>query len=346
MAQIELSVDLGSKFITIYQRGIGLVLREPAIALAEKNGDKYVIREAGYRAESIMSTSLGGARVIAPVKEGLIADDEMFVLLLKHFLKKILPSGLVPPRVSAIVSVACSMTGGDRRAVEKCFVKAGVKEVTLVESPLSLLAYTGSIGGLFLDIGGGKTEVAAVTNRGIACGVTVNIAGDAFNAAIIDDIYMNYGVKLGEYTVEKIKTSALSFYLNDEGSYAVSGGGRDGAPKSVAITAADMRDAVLPLVDDIIEVVMNVLDDTPPELSAEILRKGIFLTGGSARIPGLKEYLEQAFELPLTHLQDGPSSVAIGGAKFLEDKRASNSTEGAIWRRTLSAPPFRLVTYD
>ena len=106
MAQIELSVDLGSKFITIYQRGIGLVLREPAIALAEKNGDKYVIREAGYRAESIMSTSLGGARVIAPVKEGLIADDEMFVLLLKHFLKKILPSGLVPPRVSAIVSVA------------------------------------------------------------------------------------------------------------------------------------------------------------------------------------------------------------------------------------------------
>ena len=228
---------------------------------------------------------------------------------------------VVAPEGNAVVRVACSLTSGDRRAVEKCFVKAGVKEVTLVEAPLSLLAYTGSIGGLFLDIGGGKTEVAAVTNRGIACGVTVNIAGDAFNAAIIDDIYMNYGVKLGDYTVEKIKTSALSFYLNDEGSYAVSGGGRDGAPKSVAITAADMRDAVLPLVDDIIEVVMNVLDRTPPELSAEILRKGIFLTGGSARIPGLKEYLEQAFELPLTHLSDGPSSVAIGGMKFLEDKR-------------------------
>ena len=187
------------------------------------------------------------------------------------------------------------MTGGDRRAVEKAFIKAGVKEVTLVESPLSLLAYTGSIGGLFLDIGGGKTEVAAVTNRGIACGVTVNIAGDAFNAAIIDAMYTNYGVKLGDYTVEKIKTSALSFYLNDEGSYAVSGGGKDGAPRSVAITASDMRDAVLPLVDNIIEVVMNVLDQTPPELAAEILRKGIFLTGGSSRIPGLQEYLEQGF---------------------------------------------------
>lgn len=321
MAQIELSVDLGSKFITVYQKGIGLVLREPAIALAEKNGDKYVIREAGYRAESIMSSSLGGAKVIAPIKEGLIADDEMCVMLLRHFLRKILPSGAIRPRVNAIVSVTCSMTGGDRRAVEKAFIKAGVKEVTLVESPLSLLAYTGSIGGLFLDIGGGKTEVAAVTNRGIACGVTVNIAGDAFNAAIIDAMYTNYGVKLGDYTVEKIKTSALSFYLNDEGSYAVSGGGKDGAPRSVAITAADMRDAVLPLVDNIIEVVMNVLDQTPPELAAEILRKGIFLTGGSSRIPGLQEYLEQAFELPLTPLYDGPASVAIGGAKFLDDKR-------------------------
>lgn len=321
MAQIELSVDLGSKFVTIYQKGIGLVLREPAIALAEKSGDKYVIREAGYRAESIMSTSLGGARVIAPIREELIVDDEMCVLLLKHFLKKILPSGLFPPRVVAIVSISCAMTGSDRKAVEKCFLKAGVKEVTLVESPLSLLAYTGSIGGLFIDIGGGKTEVASVTNRGIACGVAVNIAGDAFNAAIIDEVYTRYGVKLGDYTVEKIKTSALSFYLNDEGSYAVSGGGRDGAPRSVMITAADMRDAVLPLVDDIIEVVMNVLNQTPPELSAEILRKGIFVTGGSSRIPGLKEYMEQAFELPLTPLYDGPNSVAIGGAKFLDDKR-------------------------
>lgn len=322
MAQIELSVDLGSKFITIYQKGIGLVLREPSVALVGRHGDKLELLETGYRAESIISSSLGGAQVVAPVKEGQVADEEMCALLIRSFLKKILPTGgIIRPRVNAIVNVTCAMTGSDRRAVEKCFLKAGVKEVTLVESPLSLLAYTGSIGGLFLDIGGGKTEVAAVTNRGIANGVTVNIAGDAFNAAIIDAVYMNYGVKLGDYTVEKLKTGALSFYLNDEGSYPVSGGSREGAPKSVVITAADMRDAVLPLVDDIVEVVMHVLDETPPELSAEILRKGIFLTGGSSRIPGLKEYLEQAFELPLTSLQDGASSVAIGGAKFLEDRR-------------------------
>lgn len=321
MAWLELSIDLGSKFITICQKGIGLVLREPAIALAEKAGDKFVIREAGYRAENVMSSALGGARVIEPVREGLIADEDMCIQLFRHFFKKIVPAGLVKPKIRAIVSISCAMTNSDRKAVEKCFVKAGVKEITLVESPLSLIAYTGSIGGLFVDIGGGKTEVAAVTNRGIACGVAVNIAGDAFNSAIIDAVYMHYGVKLGDYTVEKIKKSALSFYLNDEGSYAVSGGGRDGSPKSVVITAADMRDAVLPLVDDLIEVVMNVLNQTPPELAAEILRKGIFVTGGSSRIPGLIEYMEQAFELPLTPLYDGENSVALGGAKFLDDRQ-------------------------
>lgn len=321
MAVIELSVDLGSKFITVYQKGIGPVLREPAVAIAQKVRDRYEIREAGYRAESIMSSSLGGAKMMAPIREGLIADEEMCILLLRHFLKKIIPSSLFPPRIKAIVNISCSMTNSDRKAVEKCFVKAGVKEVTLVESPLSLLAYTGSIGGLFVDIGGGKTEIAAVTNRGIACGTTVNIAGDAFNAAIIDSVYMAYGVKLGEYTVEKIKKSALSFYLNDEGSYAVSGGGKDGAPRSVCITAADMRDAVLPLVDDIIEVIMSVLNRTPPELAAEILRKGIFVSGGSTHIPGLIEYMEQAFELPLTPLYDRENCVAVGGAKFLDDRR-------------------------
>lgn len=320
MANIELSIDLGSKFITIYQKGIGLVLREPAIAIARKVRDRYEIREAGYRAESIMSTSLGGAKMVAPIREGLIVDDEMCTLLLKHFLQRIVPASLFPPKIKAIVSISCAMTNGDRKAVEKCMVKAGIKDVLLVESPLSLLAYTGSIGGLFVDIGGGKTEIAAVTNRGIACGVAVNIAGDAFNAAIIDSVYMNYGVKLGEYTVEKIKQSALSFYLNDEGSYPVSGGGKDGSPRSVVITAGDMRDAVLPLVDNIIEVIMNVLNQTPPELAAEILRKGIFVSGGSSHIPGLIEYMEQAFELPLTPLYDRENCVAIGGAKFLDDK--------------------------
>ena len=321
MSRIELAVDLGSKFITVCRKDVGLVLREPAVAVARKIKGGYEVEDVGYRAESIVSTALGGISVVEPVKEGAIADEDMFVQMLRLFLKRILPASAIPPRVSAVVAISCSMTGGDRRVVEKCFLKAGVKEVTLVESPLCLIAYTGSIGGLFVDMGGDKTEVAAVTNRGIACGATVNIAGDAFNSAIIDAAYTAYGVKIGEYTVEKLKKSALSFYLNDEGSYAVSGGGKDGAPRTVHVTAADMREAVLPLVNDIIDVIYDVMDKTPPELAAEINRKGIFITGGSSHIPGLIEYMEQAFELPLTPLYDAENCVSLGAMKFLDDKK-------------------------
>ena len=319
MANIQLSVDLGSKFITICQKGVGLVLREPCIAIAQKTKDRLEIREAGFRAESIISTSLGGAKVVAPVHEGFIVDEEMFTLLLKHFLKKILPSTFIPPRVKAIVSITCAMTNSDRRAVEKCFVGAGIKEVILVESPLSLLAYTGSIGGMFVDIGAGKTEIASVTNRGIATGVAVNIAGDAFNNGIIDSLQKHYGVKIGEYTVEKMKKNVLSFYINDEGTYTVSGSGNDGGPRNLSVSAEDMRDAVLPLVDDVIEVIMSVLGQTPPELSAEILRKGIFISGGSPHIPGLVDYIEQALELPVTVVADVENAVALGGVKFFDD---------------------------
>lgn len=320
MATVELSIDLGSKFITIFQKGIGPVLREPAIAIATMAGNRMEIREAGYRAQRIMTGSLGGAKIIAPIKEGIVVDEEMAAMMLRYFLKKILPSTLLSPRIKAIVSICSSSSGSDRRAVEKCCLKAGIKEVTLVEAPLSLLAYTGSIGGLFVDIGGGKTEIAAVTNRGIAAGCSVNIAGDAFNNAIIDSLYHHYGVKVGEYTIENLKQSALSFYLNDEGSYAVSGGGSDGNPRSLYVSAADMREAVIPLVDDILEVITSVLHQAPPELAGEVLRKGIFVTGGCMHIPGLYEYLEQALELSVTLLRDGENAIAIGGAKFFDNK--------------------------
>ena len=319
MANIQLSVDLGSKFITICQKDVGLVLREPCIAIAQKTKDRYELREVGFRAESIISTALGGAKVVCPVQEGFIVDEEMFTLFLKAFLEKILPTSFIKPRVKAIVNITCAMTNSDRRAVEKCFVSAGVKEVILVESPLSMLAYTGSIGGMFVDIGAGKTEIASVTNRGIASGVAVNIAGNAFNNAIVDSLQKHYGIKIGDYTVEKMKKNALSFYLNDEGRYIVTGVGSDGVPANLSVSAEDMRDAVLPLVDDIIEVIMSVLQETPPELGAEILRKGIFMSGGSTFIPGIVDYMEQALELPITVVSDVENAVALGGVKFFDD---------------------------
>ncbi len=320
MATIELSIDLGSKFITIFQRGAGIVLREPALAIVEKVRNRTELRDVGYRASNIGTSSMGAARLIAPIKEGVVVDVDMAAKLLGSFLAKIIPQKLFKPTIKAFVSICCSSSGSERQAVEKCCLKAGIKEVTLVEAPLSLLAYTNSVGGLFVDIGGGRTEIAAVTNHGIATGCSVNIAGDAFNDAIIKNFEKRYGVILGEYTVENLKKTALSFYANDQSTYAVSGGGRDGNPRSLFVSAGEMREAVLPLVESIIEVIESVLKQTPPDLSAEILRKGVFLSGGSLHIPGFAEYLEQCLELPVTVLKDMEGAVAIGGGQFFENK--------------------------
>lgn len=319
MASIELSIDLGSKFITIFRRGMGVLLREPAVATVEKVHGRPEIREAGFRAQRIVS-AMGMPKLVAPIKEGVVVDVNMAAKLLANFLERIIPKKLFMPTIKAYVSICCSSTGSERQAVEKCCLKAGIKEVTLVEAPLSLLAYTGSIGGLFIDIGGGRTEVASVTNHGIATGCSVNIAGDAFNNAIIEDLNNRYGVRLGEYTVENLKKTGLSFYLNDNSTYAVSGGSKDGSPRSLYVNAAELREAVLPLVSNIAEVIESVLKQTPPELLAEIMRKGVFVSGGSMHIPGFAEYLEQCLELPVTVLNDPDTAVAIGGGAFFENK--------------------------
>lgn len=321
MPKIELAIDLGSNFITIFQRGIGLVLREPNLAVASFIGGKPEIREAGFRARSMLSQSLGGARVVAPVKEGAVTDIETCSLLISHFLKKLVPDSLFKPSIHALVLISSSLVNSDRKNIEKAFLKAGVKELLLVESPLALLSYTGSIGGLFVDIGAGKTEIAAVTNHGIASGCTVNIAGDAINCAIVDKITELYDVKIGDYTAEKLKLESLSLFDNDANISLVTGRSLiDGAPKNAKVKAKDMFEAVHPLIDDLTEVIKSVLSSAPPELSAEVLRKGIFVSGGSSQIPGLKEYIAKKLALDVIPLEDVENAVAIGGGYFFSDK--------------------------
>lgn len=325
---IELSIDLGSKYFRVAQRGVGILLSEPCIAIVEKYKNKYEIADAGYAAESIISKAMGAIRVVEPVKEGIIVDEELFIKLIKYFFKKIYPKKLVKPTIKAIISITCSMSNSERRVVEKCFYKAGIKEIILVESPISLLAESKSVGGLFVDIGGGKTEVCAVTNRGIINGYTVNIAGDAFNEAIIDKANLQYGVKIGKNTIESLKKSALSLYVNDDASYPITGGGTSGEIKTLTITAKFMREAVIPRLNDIIEVIMLVISETAPELSSEILRKGITLTGNSVNIPGLIDYFKKALELQINVLSDIDNSVVLGGTKFFDNKKVLSQMLG------------------
>ena len=216
-----------------------------------------------------------------------------------------------------------------RQQIYEKLLKLGASSVYICDSPLALYEYTGTIGGMFVDIGGGKTEVHAVSGEGVVAGCTVNIAGDAFTNAIIDYIADTYYIKIGDITADKLKCESLSFYQNDQGSDFISGTGlSDGMPKNAEIKANDLFFAIAPLIDDLVDVISSVLGATPPELAAEIMKKGFFITGASSQIAGLSQYLADRLGLYCTVLDDVENAAAIGGGKFLDDMATLSSLIG------------------
>ena len=324
---LEFAVDLGSSNITIYQKGMGLVLREPNMALLSGEGD--VLRDVGYKAKSTHVSTLGSSKPAFPVKEGVIVDLDTAVLVVGEFFKKVLPQSFIRPKFNVLAIVSAALNTEERKMVEKLFLKLGASSVYICDSPLALYEYTGTIGGLFVDIGGGKTEVHAVSGEGVVAGCTVNIAGDAFTNAIIDYIADTYYIKIGDITADKLKCESLSFYQNDQGSDFISGTGlSDGMPKNAEIKANDLFFAIAPLIDDLVDVISSVLGATPPELAAEIMKKGFFITGASSQIAGLSQYLADRLGLYCTVLDDVENAAAIGGGKFLDDMATLSSLIG------------------
>lgn len=322
MALMELAVDFGSSYITIYKRGEGIVLKEASVVVSTHKKKREVV-ESGNAAKNYVRTTMGNAREIYPVREGVVVSVEDASLMMSEFIKRLLPEKIFKPQIRAVVMISSGLTIVERRDVETVMLNAGVKDVVLVESPLALLAYTNSVGGLFLDIGGGTAEVASVTKNGISAACSVNIAGAMLNSKIIDYFVENYGLKIGDYTAEKLKLDVGSMYDNDLSATEISGRDvLDGTPRSMEASAKDVRRAISKSIDTLIEVVENVLNMTPPELAGEIGKKGIFISGGTSELPGLIEYLGVRLYLPITQLKDYDNAAALGGGVLLEDGKA------------------------
>lgn len=322
MALMELAVDFGSSYITIYKRGEGIVLKEASVVVSTHKKKREVV-ESGNAAKNYVRTTMGNAREIYPVREGVVVSVEDASLMMSEFIKRLLPEKIFKPQIRAVVMISSGLTVVERRDVETVMLNAGVKDVILVESPLALLAYTNSVGGLFLDIGGGTAEVASVTKNGISAACSVNIAGAMLNSKIIDYFVENYGLKIGDYTAEKLKLDVGSMYDNDLSATEISGRDvLDGTPRSMEASAKDVRRAISKSIDALIEVVENVLNITPPELAGEIGKKGIFISGGTSELPGLIEYLGVRLYLPITQLKDYDNAAALGGGVLLEDGKA------------------------
>src|ERR687897_5682 len=324
----DLAIDLGTANTLIYVKNQGIVCNEPSVvAVQQRNerGGKKVLA-VGAEAKRMLGRTPGSIVAIRPLKDGVIADFEITEAMLRYFIKKVHNRRtLVRPRI--IVGVPFGITEVEKRAVRESAESAGAREVYLIEEPMAAaigagLPITEPTGNMIVDIGGGTTEVAVISLSGIVFAKSVRIAGDEMDEAIVQYIKKHYNLLVGERRAEEIKMKLGSAYPMGGERRTMEVKGRDlidGIPKTIVITDEEIREALREPVMTIVETVRTCLERTPPELAADIVDKGIVLTGGGALLRGLDHLLRQETNLPVTVGEDALSCVALGTGRVLDE---------------------------
>lgn len=318
-----MAIDLGTANTLVYTRGKGIVVFEPSmIAVNQMTGR---IEAVGKEAKEMLGRTPGNIIVIRPMKDGAIADFEHTEKMLNHFIKKAHNRSLgVRPRI--VISVPSGITQVEKRAVKDSAYRAKASEVYLVEQAMMAalgagLPITEPTGNMVVDIGGGTTDVAVISMAGIVYSRSVRIGGNKMDEDIVQYIKRKYNLLVGERTAEEIKINIGSaFPLEEEFSMEIKG--RDlveGIPKTLVISDEEIREALSETVTNIIEAVRMALEQTPPELSADIMDKGIVLTGGGSLVTNLDKQLREKTGLPVSVADDPLASVVLGTGKMLTD---------------------------
>ncbi|MFI9239632.1 rod shape-determining protein [Streptomyces cinnamoneus] len=367
----DMGIDLGTANTLVYVRGKGVVLNEPSVVAV--NAEDGSVLSVGFEAKETIGRTPSTIVAIRPLRDGVIADFEIAERMLRHFIKKVMGNRLFSrPRV--VVCVPSGITGVERRAVIEAASSAGARQVHLVEEPMAAAIGAGlpvsePTGCMVVDIGGGTTEVAVISLGGIVTARSVRTAGDAMDAAIMSYIKKKYALAIGERTAEEIKMSIGSAspggYWSEAGLAALARRvaeqdeadgdpeetqglrpgdrctirGRDqvsGLPKTLELTADEIRHALSEPVDAIVMAVRQTLDETPPELSGDIMDRGIVLTGGGALLRGLDVRLSSELDIPVLIADDPLDCVAVGTGRCVENF--------ASLRTVLDAQPRLLST--
>ena len=322
----DMAVDLGTANTLVYVRGRGIVLNEPSVVAV--NQDTGAILAVGLEAKRMIGRTPGNIVAIRPLKDGVIADFDTTERMLKYFIQKVHKRRyLAKPRI--VVCVPSGITGVEQRAVKDAGYAAGARKVYIIEEPMAAAIGAGlpihePTGNMVVDIGGGTTEVAVISLGGIVTTGSIRVGGDALDQAIINWIKREYSLLLGERTAELIKQRIGSAYhFANEPDAEIPG--RDlatGLPKTIVVSAAEIRKALEEPVNAIINAVKNTLDRTPPELASDIINQGIMLTGGGALLLGLDERLRKETGLPIHVAEDPLRAVVIGTGKCIEEFEA------------------------
>ncbi|MGN0564017.1 MAG: rod shape-determining protein [Candidatus Heritagella sp.] len=314
----DIGIDLGTANTLVFMKGKGIVMREPSVVAVDVRTEEVLA--VGDQAKQMIGRTPGSIVAVRPLKDGVIADFDVTATMLKHFIRKALHNSTFSrPRV--VVCIPSGVTEVERRAVEDAARQAGAKDVDLIEEPMAAAIGAGlpvaePTGSMVVDIGGGTAEVAVISLGDIVTSVSVRVAGDKFDEAIISYVKKKYNLLIGERTAEDIKIKIGSAYPTEETENATMEiKGRnlmDGLPKNVVISADEVREALEDSLQTIVEAIKNTLEKTPPELSADIIDHGIMLTGGGALLRGLDQLVSRETGMPV-HVAERPLDCVVDG---------------------------------
>ena len=332
----DLSIDLGTANTLIYVPGQGIVLNEPSVVAIKEDkirGQK-TIAAIGTEAKNMLGRTPGNITAIRPLKDGVIADFAVTERMLRFFIKKVHENKILRPSPRILICVPCGSTQVERRAIRESAAMAGAREVYLIEEPMSAAVGAGlpvdtPHGSMVLDIGGGTSEVAVISLNGIVYSASVRIGGDRFDDAIISYVRRNYGTLIGEATAEKIKHEIGAAYPGSEvREMQVTGRNlAEGVPRSFSLNSNEILEALQEPLSGIVSAVKVALEQTPPELGADVASRGIVLTGGGALLKDIDRLIAEETGLPVFIADDPLTCVARGGGMVLEmlDKKGASA---------------------
>ena len=319
----DIGIDLGTANTLVFAKDKGIVLREPSVVAIYSSNRK--VCAVGSEAKLMLGRTPGNITAIRPMRDGVIADFEITEAMLRYFISKVnRKKTFIAPRI--VVAVPSGITEVERRAVKDSAIRAGARDVVLIEEPMAAAIGVGlpidePAANMIVDIGGGTTEVAIISLAGVVYTKSIRVGGDEIDTAIINYMKRSYNLMIGERTAEAIKINVGSaFKLEEETTMEVRG--RDsvaGLPKTITITSEEIREALSDTISAITDLVRNALERCPPELSADLVDRGFVLAGGGALIKGLDQYLSDSTGLPVIIAEDPLSAVANGTGMVLQD---------------------------
>jgi rod shape-determining protein MreB len=321
----DMAIDLGTANTLVVLKGQGVVLNEPSVVAIINEMGKKTVLAVGDEAKTMLGRTPGNIQAIRPLKDGVIADFIVTEEMIKHFIKKVhIKNTFANPRI--LICVPTGSTPVERKAIQDSALAAGARRVQLIEEPIAAAIGAGlpiseATGSMIVDIGGGTTEIAVMSLGGVVFSTSLRVAGDAMDGAIISYMRKKFNLLIGESTAEKIKKEIGTAIPTSNNIFLMKGRDiRTGTPKEISLTEEDACEALMPILNQMLSSIKEALENTPPELSADLVDMGLVLTGGGALLKNIDKLISKDTGLPVTIADNPLECVALGTGKALENE--------------------------